>query len=968
MNIFSCGCCSAGFGPVAKSFALVFSGVALLGIASSPLPALEVPLTIANVESVAKLAEPITSGVPFAQGVLADATSVRLLSGTNELSGQFLTTACWPDHSVRWLLCDFQADLPAGDATAVTLQTGTAPAPTSGIAVTNGATSLQVNTGAAAFTFSKTQFGVRGNAFTVSYAGVRYTAVPASNWVIEESGPMKAVVRVDGVWRRGTAGLRDNLIGFRARLFFYWNKTDARVAFTFRNNNSFGWDSGLNKRGDLVLSGLQCGSTALLPAGGAYVFGSGVEKTFNVIVPAVGAPYVREARYDRTGNLAVGWRAERPLALAAPAYYASTFAWGRISLPISGLPADRQADFNRFEKMQRSMVDPTAVENPTNLIGITAFGHLAQDVASWNNYGCLRWGGEQGPWSGNHYDWSYGMYLQMMRTGAVRFANLARVMARHEIDLDLYHTRADSTAFNHQKNWEGRPSHNNPDNTFGGGRPTHTWTQGYALHWLLTGDPRGRDACEELIDGIRQYLYESFSGEGHVNTNEIRTQGWLVDNLVTQWRLNPDTAFATSYGAKTVPAAIKDILQNVFTREAAAGGAGFVHAGDQDTPDPRTRHPLQNCYFIEAAAKAYEEVYVGRDDAYASKLLALEKRMTRFLMGVTFGGDLNAAGLYRPLQIPEYMNTPSERTLGQIPYLLMAANGAGFCYLHGGETDFLAYLRSAFQDYCRYFSAVGEDGRYVSPSLRMPTSYNSMIYVDTESKVHGWSGRYGMFVFDAERAAASDPDRTPPTTTGFTPANGASGISLAPNLGIAFSENVVKASVGNLVIGIPGGVVLETIPVLSGRVVVYGNRISIDPVRTFASGTTYSVTITPGAFTDYAGNPFAGITDDTTWRFTTGLFAPGTVNLADSGISVNPGTPVFRWTAIAGATGYDVEVFNRGTGAVVLRGGAAASMPVAQVRFGTRLAPGSYWWRVRAHRGGVVDAWSGAGTFLVVRL
>ena len=615
--------------------------------------------------------------------------------------------------------------------------------------------------------------------------------------------------------------------------------------------------------------------------------------------------------------------------------------------------------------MQRSKVDPGAVENPPNLIGITAFGHLAQDLGSWNNYGCLRWGGEQGPWSGNHYDWSYGIYLQTMRTGNLRFANLARVMARHEIDLDVYHTRADGPAYNRQKNWETRPSHNNPDNTFGGGRPTHTWTQGYALHWLMTGDPRGRDAVEELIDGIRQYLYASFNGEGHVNTNEIRTQGWLVDNLVTQWRLNPDTAFTTAYGTKSIPAAIKDILQNVYTREAAAGGAGFVYAGDQDTPNPNTRHPLQNCYFIEAAAKAYEEIYVGRDAAYASQLLALVKRMTRFLMGITFGGDLNASGLYRPLQIPEYMNTPSERTLGQVPYLLMAANGAGFCYMHGGETDFLAYMRSAFQDYCRYFSVTGEEGAYISPALRMPTSYNSSIYVDTESKVHGWSGRYGMFALAAENAAASDPDRTPPTATAFSPVNGSTGISLAPNLGITFSERVAKGA-GNIVIGVPGGAVLESIPVLSSRVVIFGTRISIDPSRTSVGGRAYSVRITPGAFTDLVGNAFPGIVNDTAWRFTTGVFAPGVVNLADSGSSVTTGTPILRWPAVTGATAYDVEVYRRTSGQLVLRGVAAASVPVAQVRFRTALPRAEYWWRVRARHGATVDAWSSAGTFSVL--
>jgi len=180
---------------------------------------------------------------------------------------------------------------------------------------------------------------VRGQTFTATYVGTTYTATPASttNWVVEETGPMKTVVRVDGVWRNGATPLRDDLIGFRARLIFYRNKTDARVAFTFRNNNSFGWDNNLNKRPDLALTGLAVGVTPLLPSGGAmplvalaggYVFGSGVEKTFDVTIPATGVPTVRDARYNADGTVATGYQADRPLALAAPEYYSATKAWG----------------------------------------------------------------------------------------------------------------------------------------------------------------------------------------------------------------------------------------------------------------------------------------------------------------------------------------------------------------------------------------------------------------------------------------------------------------------------------------------------------------------------------------------------------------------------------------------------------------------------------------------------------------
>lgn len=930
--------------------------------------ALDVPLTISNPDSTNKSAEPITSGVPFAQGALTNAAAVRLVQAGTEIPAQFLVTAIWPDHSVRWLLCDFQADLPGSGATNAVLQTGTAPATVTGVTVSDVAGTLTVNTGAAAFTFDKTQLAVRGQTFTATHAGAVYTATPGSttNWVLEESGPLKVVVRVDGVWRNGATPLRDDLIGFRARLFFYRNKSDARVAFTFRNNNSFGWDNGLNKQPDLTINGLVSGTTPLLAAGTNYVFGSGVEKTFDVTVPAVGGPAVRDARYNADGTVASGYRAERPLALAAPEYYAATKAWGRISLPVTGLAADRQADFDRFEKMQRSMVLLADVENPPGLTGITAFGHLAIDLASWNNYGCLEWGGEDGQWSGNHYDWVFGMYLQLLRSGRVEFANLARVMARHEIDLDLYHTGNDGNAYNYQKNWESRPSHNNPDNTFGGGRPTHTWCQGYALHWLLTGDPRGRDGYEELIEGIRQYLYESFNNNGHVDTNEIRTQGWLTDNLIALWRINPDAALATTiYGDKTVPAMIKDVLQGVFDQEAAAGTNGFIYAGDP--VNPQTRHPMQNCYALEPLAKAYEEVFRGRDDAYAAQLLALSKRMTRFLMGITFGGDTNGAGLYRPLQIPEFMNTPTERTLGQIPYLLMAANAAGFCYLHGSETEFLTYMRATWQDYCRYFSIDGEEGHYIDPTVLMPTSYNSCIYVDTESKVHGWSSRYGMFALAVEQSLTG-PDVTPPVVTALTPAAGSTGIAPTASLVLNFNE-AVRIGTGNIVIVQTGGSVVETIAVDATNVTVTGTSVTIHPVSPLAAATSYNIQIAGTCFTDLATNAYAGIADATTWGFTTRAVEPGVVYITDQGVTVSTGKPTYRWDAVTGATGYELEITNTGSHKIthVTIKGARGAAPAAHYLSTTGLPVGSYSWRVRALlTRNAKAAWAGPGTFTVV--
>lgn len=709
--------------------------------------ALDVPLSVANREKSAKTAEPVTTGVPFARGVVKKANQVRLLTNGVEVPAQFLPTASWPDGSIRWVLCDFQVDLAASGSSAVTLQTGKTPAAVSGITVTDQSGALTINTRAATFSFTKSEFLLNGTPFEVSSGGSTYRAVPSSSgWTVEERGPMKVVVRVDGGWNKTIA---NSLNRFRARLVFYRDKNYVRLFVTFRNNNSFGWDpsSGDPRVDDLVLTGATFGISLLAP-GGRYVFGSGVEKTWEMVVPQTGSPVLQDSRYTSKGVLAAGYTAPRPLAAAQPQYYASTKAWGLVTPPLTGFPSDQQADFDLFERIQRAKVIQKDVQNPPNTRGITLWEHLNQDIRSWNDYGDIRWGGDCGELSGNHYDWSYGMYLQFLRTGKLPFADAASVLARHEIDLDIYHTSADGAAFNYMKNWETRPSHDNPDNCFGGGRPTHTWATGYALHWLLTGDPRGRDGYEELIEGIRQYTYESFNGEGYVDTNEIRTQGWLTENLVTLYRINPKATLRTSsYGKKTIPNAIKDILQSVFDREEAAGKQGYVYAGDP--PDPNQRQPLMNMYILEPLIHAYDEVFLGRDAAYAAKLKALILRMTDWVMSITYGGDTNGQGLYRPRQIPYWMDlTQPNAVEGQPPYCLMAANAAGFCYLATGTQSYRDYARAAFSDYVRYVGVAGGDS-YVNTRLRTPACFNSVIYVGTESKIHGWSSRFGQYYLAA---------------------------------------------------------------------------------------------------------------------------------------------------------------------------------------------------------------------------
>ncbi len=109
-------------------------------------------------------------------------------------------------------------------------------------------------------------------------------------------------------------------------------------------------------------------------------------------------------------------------------------------------------------------------------------------------------------------------------------------------------------------------------------------------------------------------------------------------------------------------------------------------------------------------------------------------------------------------------------------------------------------------------------------------------------------------------------DNIPPVVNTLTPANGATNVAATTNLVINFNEPILKGN-GNIVIKNANGTVVESIGVNSPQVTVggLGNVVTINPTNDFATGQTYSVQVPNAAFTDVAGNVFAG----TTWSFST---------------------------------------------------------------------------------------------------
>lgn len=140
------------------------------------------------------------------------------------------------------------------------------------------------------------------------------------------------------------------------------------------------------------------------------------------------------------------------------------------------------------------------------------------------------------------------------------------------------------------------------------------------------------------------------------------------------------------------------------------------------------------------------------------------------------------------------------------------------------------------------------------------------------------------------------------TTWRFTTVAGATPISSYPsnhatdfkdnaNLVLTFSEPMVAVAGRNIVIYRADGTLVETIAANDSAKVTAGQSISINPTANLSPG-SYYVRIDNGAFFgSKSGLPFVGITDATTWAFSTvaDVTAPtATFSPADNAVGVSP--------------------------------------------------------------------------------
>ncbi len=143
--------------------------------------------------------------------------------------------------------------------------------------------------------------------------------------------------------------------------------------------------------------------------------------------------------------------------------------------------------------------------------------------------------------------------------------------------------------------------------------------------------------------------------------------------------------------------------------------------------------------------------------------------------------------------------------------------------------------------------------------------YIRVIATTTDSA--GLPGNHGASFDEFVLTIADDAD---PILTAISPIDNSFGVSTRPELTLTFSEAVTVGTGNITVVQTANSTASATIDVTGDEVTGSGtNTITVSLPNHLLSNTPYHITIDEGAFVDAWSNPFAGISSQTTWNFTT---------------------------------------------------------------------------------------------------
>ncbi len=223
-----------------------------------------VALTVKDVSGRGSFDFPVTAVVPLHYGEHQNTTGFRLVGADGQaVPAQFDVLNRWwaRDESIRHITVQFQATTPPDGETVYTVQTsGGSPPPEDAVSVDESDGVVTVDTGVLKFTIDSNEFTLfdevwldsngdgsysgserivsdsDGPVFTGRLDGDIQKAADRDDLrvVVEESGPMRAVVRVSGLTIYNAAD--DHEHGFAVRFYAYAGRSTVKVDYQLQNS------------------------------------------------------------------------------------------------------------------------------------------------------------------------------------------------------------------------------------------------------------------------------------------------------------------------------------------------------------------------------------------------------------------------------------------------------------------------------------------------------------------------------------------------------------------------------------------------------------------------------------------------------------------------------------------------------------------------------------------------------------
>jgi YetA-like protein len=213
-----------------------------------------IELTVSEPTGTPRKNWPVTAGVPFAPGTLARAEDAVLFDAEGKrLPAQFESMANWPDGSIKWLKLGFVTDT-ASDPVKLRLQIGrdhSACTGASPVTVRETDDALTLDNGVLSLRIGRQSFALfddlklNGKAVTSAPTGGNGRILDGDGKVfglgkpdlvaVEESGPVRAVVRVAGDF---VAADGAKLFRWQARYAVAAGQPWVKLSWTIGNNNT----------------------------------------------------------------------------------------------------------------------------------------------------------------------------------------------------------------------------------------------------------------------------------------------------------------------------------------------------------------------------------------------------------------------------------------------------------------------------------------------------------------------------------------------------------------------------------------------------------------------------------------------------------------------------------------------------------------------------------------------------------